>query len=215
MPTFVNWPGRTLKPTCGDGAHRTDRGDNRRWTNLRNCELLLMLVSCGSWRVRRCISVAVLLCLRARCFALLFFERQPGIQLVSRLMRDGSPILEQLSSSPQCHGSASLHTMSFSNLSPFQCLHRTPACVFTTHSLQDVPEIFWQLNGFNLTHAKRKILRRNPEEPDGSRHKSLKSFTLTIPQNSAKLVKISPGIIARRHHTDQRLMVLLKEQCAE
>ena len=43
----------------------------------------------------------------------------------------------------------------------------------------------------------------------------LKSFTLTIPWNSVKLVKISPGIIARLHHTDRRLMVLLKEQCAE
>ena len=35
-----------------------------------------------------------------------------------------------------------------------------------------------------------------------------KSFTLTIPWNSAKLVKISPGIIARLHHTDRRLMGL-------
>ena len=42
-----------------------------------------------------------------------------------------------------------------------------------------------------------------------------KSFTLTIPWNSAKLVKIFPGIIARLHHTDRRLMVLPKEQCAE
>ena len=42
-----------------------------------------------------------------------------------------------------------------------------------------------------------------------------KSFTLTIPWNSAKLVKISPGIIARLHHTHRRLMVLRKEQCAE
>ena len=42
-----------------------------------------------------------------------------------------------------------------------------------------------------------------------------KSFTLTIPWNSAKLVKISPGIIARLHHTDRRLMVLQKEQCTE
>ena len=41
----------------------------------------------------------------------------------------------------------------------------------------------------------------------------LKSFILTIPWNSAKLVKISPGIIARLHHIDQRLMGLLKEQC--
>ena len=44
---------------------------------------------------------------------------------------------------------------------------------------------------------------------------SLKSFTLTIPWNSAKLVKISPGIIARLHHTDQKQMGLPKEQCAE
>ena len=43
----------------------------------------------------------------------------------------------------------------------------------------------------------------------------LKSFTLTTPWNSVKLVKISPGIIARLHHTDRRLMGLLKEQCAE
>ena len=28
-------------------------------------------------------------------------------------------------------------------------------------------------------------------------------FTLTIPWNSAKLVKISPGIIVRLHHTDR------------
>ena len=38
---------------------------------------------------------------------------------------------------------------------------------------------------------------------------------LTIPWNSTKLVKISPGIIARLHHTDRRQMVLRKEQCAE
>ena len=38
----------------------------------------------------------------------------------------------------------------------------------------------------------------------GSRIGILKSFTLTIPWNSAKLVKISPGIIARRHHTDRK-----------
>ena len=31
----------------------------------------------------------------------------------------------------------------------------------------------------------------------------------------AKLVKISPGIIARLHHTDRRQTVLPKEQCAE
>ena len=47
--------------------------------------------------------------------------------------------------------------------------------------------------------------------PRGNR----KSFTLTIPWNSAKLVKISPGIIARLHHTDRTQMVLHKEQSAE
>ena len=47
-------------------------------------------------------------------------------------------------------------------------------------------------------------------EPRGNQ----KSFTLTIPWYSAKLVKISPGIIARLHHTDQRQMGLLKKQCA-
>ena len=43
----------------------------------------------------------------------------------------------------------------------------------------------------------------------------LKSLTLTIPWNSAKPVKISPGIIARLHHTDQKQMGLLREQHAE
>ena len=47
-----------------------------------------------------------------------------------------------------------------------------------------------------------------------SRIRSLKSFTLTIPWNLAKLVKIFPGIIVRRHHTDQKQMGLLKEECA-
>ena len=60
-------------------------------------------------------------------------------------------------------------------------------------------------------HRKLKEACKSSWSPMGS----LKSFTLTIPWNSAKLVKISPGIIARLHHTDQRLMVLRKEQCAE
>ena len=42
-----------------------------------------------------------------------------------------------------------------------------------------------------------------------------KVIYMTIPWNSANLVKISLGIIARLHHTGRRLMVLLKEQCAE
>ena len=32
---------------------------------------------------------------------------------------------------------------------------------------------------------------------------------------ASELVKISPGIIGRLHHTDQKQMGLLKEQCAE
>ena len=41
------------------------------------------------------------------------------------------------------------------------------------------------------------------------------SFTLIIPKNLAKLLKIFPGIIVRRHLTVQRRMVLLREWCAE
>ena len=41
------------------------------------------------------------------------------------------------------------------------------------------------------------------------------SFTLTIPWNLAKLVKIFLGIIVRQHHTDSKLMGLPKEQYAE
>ena len=37
---------------------------------------------------------------------------------------------------------------------------------------------------------------------------------LAIPCNLEKPVKISPGIIARPHHTDQKQMGLLKDQCA-
>ena len=60
-------------------------------------------------------------------------------------------------------------------------------------------------------HRKLKEACKNSWSPIGS----LKSFTLTIPWNSAKLVKIFPGIIARLHHTDQKPMGLLEEQCAE
>ena len=48
-----------------------------------------------------------------------------------------------------------------------------------------------------------------------SQRGSLKSFTLTIPWNLAKTVKMFPGIIVRQHHTDRKQMGLLKEQCAE
>ena len=75
----------------------------------------------------------------------------------------------------------------------------------------------WPLNGSSHIRAKQKLHRKLKEacksswSPIGSQ----KSFTLTIPWNSANPVKISPGIIARLHHTDQKQMGLLKEQCAE
>ena len=72
-------------------------------------------------------------------------------------------------------------------------------------------------NGSSPVRAKQKLLRkhRGACKSSWSRTGSLKSITLTIPWNLARLVKIFPGIIARLHHTDRRLMGLLKEQCAE
>ena len=66
--------------------------------------------------------------------------------------------------------------------------------------------------------CKNKNFSGNPEklaQVPGTRTGFLKSFTLTIPWNSGRPVKISPGIIARRHHTDQKHIRLLREQCAE
>ena len=75
----------------------------------------------------------------------------------------------------------------------------------------------WPPNGSSRIRAKTK-LHKKPREacksswnPRGNQ----KSFTLTILWNLAKPVKIFPGIISRLHHTDRRLMVLQKEQCAE
>ena len=65
----------------------------------------------------------------------------------------------------------------------------------------------WQLSGYSPSRAKQKLLRKHKGacksswNPRGNQ----KSFTLTIPWNSAKLVKIFPGIIARLHHIDWRL----------
>ena len=61
------------------------------------------------------------------------------------------------------------------------------------------------------SHRKPREACKSSWNPRGNQ----KSFTLTIPWISAKLVKIFRGIIARLHHTDRRLMVLPKEQCAE
>ena len=66
--------------------------------------------------------------------------------------------------------------------------------------------------------CKKKKLPKKPREACKSSWSPigiLKSFTVTTPWNLAKPVKISPGIIARLHHTDRRLTVLRKEQCAE
>ena len=73
------------------------------------------------------------------------------------------------------------------------------------------------LNGSKHIRAKQKLHRKHREacKSSWSAIRILESFTLTIPWNSAKLVKIFPGIIARLHHTDQRQMGLLREQCAE
>ena len=59
--------------------------------------------------------------------------------------------------------------------------------------------------------GRRRRAWKSSWNPRGNR----KSFTLTIPWNLERLVKIFPGIIARLHHTDRRLMVSRKEQCAE
>ena len=56
----------------------------------------------------------------------------------------------------------------------------------------------------NKTSQETQRSLQNSWNPRGNQ----KSFTLRILWNSAKLVKISPGIIVRLHHTDQRLMVL-------
>ena len=63
----------------------------------------------------------------------------------------------------------------------------------------------------NFTRNPEKLAKVLGARQEAKSHK----FTLTIPWNSERLVKIFHGIIARLHHTDRRLMVLPKEQCAE
>ena len=86
---------------------------------------------------------------------------------------------------------------------------RAPICsrgAGLSHSMD--PSISVQNKNFT---GNSKKLAKSSWSPIGS----LKSFTLTIPWNSANPVKIFPGIIVRQHHTDQKQMGLLKEQCAE
>ena len=75
----------------------------------------------------------------------------------------------------------------------------------------------WPPNGSSRIRAKQKLLKKHKGacKSSWSQKGSLKSFTLTIPGNLARPVKISPGIIARLHHTDPRQMVLLRGQCTE
>ena len=70
----------------------------------------------------------------------------------------------------------------------------------------------WPHNGSSRIRAKHKLHRKHEEacKSSWSQIGSLKSFVLTIPWNSANLVKIPPGIIARLHHTDQKQMGLLE-----
>ena len=63
----------------------------------------------------------------------------------------------------------------------------------------------------NKKHRKPREACKSSWSPRGNQ----KSFTLTVPLNLAKPVKIFPAIIVRQHHTDQKQMGLLKEQCAE
>ena len=68
----------------------------------------------------------------------------------------------------------------------------------------------WPPNGSSRFGAKHKLPRKHEGacKSSWSRIGSLKSFTLTTPWNLAKPVKISPGIIARLHHIDEKQMGL-------
>ena len=70
----------------------------------------------------------------------------------------------------------------------------------------------WPHNGSSLIRAKQKLLRKHKGacKSSWSQIGSLKSFTLTIPWNLAKPVKISPGIIARLHLTDRKAVRRVK-----
>ena len=75
----------------------------------------------------------------------------------------------------------------------------------------------WPPNGPSRIRAKQKLLRKHKGacKNSWSQIGSLKSFTLTVSWNLAKLVKIFPGIIVRQHLTDRKLMGLPRERCAD
>ena len=64
----------------------------------------------------------------------------------------------------------------------------------------------WPPNGSSGMRARQKLRRKHKGncKSSWSQIGRLKSFTLTIPWNLAKLVKIFPEIIVRWHHTDQK-----------
>ena len=74
-----------------------------------------------------------------------------------------------------------------------------------------------QHSGYNHTRANQKLVRRPRRAwwSSWNRRGNQQSFTLTISWNLASLVWNYPGIIVREHHTDRKLMGLLKEQCVE
>ena len=71
----------------------------------------------------------------------------------------------------------------------------------------------WQRSGSSPTHAKQKLPRkpRRAYRTSWSRQGNQKSITLTIPEKLASLVKNCPGIVVRQHHTDRKLLGLLRE----
>ena len=68
----------------------------------------------------------------------------------------------------------------------------------------------WPPNGSSCFRAKQELLRKYKGacKSSWSRIGCLKSFTLTIPWNLEKPVKIVPGIIVHRHNTDQKQKIL-------
>ena len=69
----------------------------------------------------------------------------------------------------------------------------------------------------NHTRVKQKLPRRPRRvyESFQSRHRSQKSFTLTIPWNLASLFRNHPGIMVRQRHTCQKQMGLQRESSAQ
>ena len=64
--------------------------------------------------------------------------------------------------------------------------------------------------GSKLPMRNKTSLETASSESSSIPRKIRRFFTLTIPWNLAKPVKIFPGIVVRRHHTDQKQMGLLR-----